>query len=145
MWEINAKAYDRWVKGRTKALEPTVSIKKPSVRALVAAALLEKPEGCSYDGINQTLRARGVLRNDRNYKDIPVATLRVAVSELARALKKNGQYRLVNERLGRHSRLRLVRQRSMGTSLRGPFRPLPLPETEPREITNFYRKYRPFF
>lgn len=115
-WQISESQFTAWLAGRAEALAPAVSLRQPSVRTLAALALLDQEDkALTYEELHRAIVDKKVLSVPKGAPmEIPILTLRVGVSDLAKALRKSGhryQLRLLKE--GREVRLLL------STSLRG--------------------------
>jgi hypothetical protein len=86
-WTIDEEAFRRWLGDNQKEFEPALD-PVPTLKALVFLALLNQNSPISYEEIGKIFEEQGVVRGI-----IPVASLRVAMSELGNVLNR-GAHRL---------------------------------------------------
>src|SRR5262252_3780583 len=103
-WTINEEAFRRWAGDKTSDFQPGLE-PEPTLKALVLLAWLEQGEPISYEEIARIFKNRAVVSGT-----VPVASLRVAMSELGNVLNRARHPRQVQaSKVGqRESRFQLV-------------------------------------
>ncbi|HXD31829.1 MAG TPA: hypothetical protein VN643_11975 [Pyrinomonadaceae bacterium] len=81
-WTINEEAFQRWLGNREAEFEPALD-PVPTLKALVFLALLDRKSPCTYEELGEIFEQQEVVNGK-----IPVASLRVATSELGNVLTR---------------------------------------------------------
>jgi hypothetical protein len=83
-WIIDEERFNTWLAKREAEFEPALD-PVPTLKALVFLALLDQKGPCTYEELGKIFEKQGVVNGA-----IPVASLRVALSELVNILNRNG-------------------------------------------------------
>lgn len=82
-WSINDDAFQAWVKGHQPEFESALEA-VPTLKALIFLALLDKKRPLTYEELGRIFQDKNVVSGT-----IPVASLRVALSELGNMLNRS--------------------------------------------------------
>jgi hypothetical protein len=82
-WSINDDVFKAWVTGHEKEFEPALE-PVPTLKALIFLALLDKKRPLTYEELGKILQDKNVVNGN-----IPVASLRVALSEIGNMLSRS--------------------------------------------------------
>jgi hypothetical protein len=82
-WSIDEEQFRNWLNTREAEFEPALD-PVPTLKALVFLALLDQREPCTYEELGRVFEKQKVVNGT-----IPVASLRVALSELGSILNRN--------------------------------------------------------
>lgn len=138
-WQINIAAYHNWLSAREHWLGEGLLLDQPTVKNAITLALLDgQGSYLTYADLNEIFCQKGLVTKDKREsgRGIPIATLRVAISELARRLDRKGHYlQLKSERNGKIVHFALVDRAQTieqdSSSFRNPDEPL----IQPKDIT----------
>jgi hypothetical protein len=83
-WTINEDRFKAWIDTRQSEFEPALE-PVPTLKALVFLALLDQKIPCTYEELGRVFERQNVVNGT-----IPVASLRVALSELGNVLNRTG-------------------------------------------------------
>jgi len=112
-WNVSKERYQQWLGTRGALLSPAIDLSNASAKSLGALALLDNPHTyLSYEDIQSEIIRRRVISPTSGSGDlgaIPILTLRVAMSELGRLLRRTQhRYQLRIAKFGRISRFQFV-------------------------------------
>lgn len=82
-WSISDEGFKAWVSGHEREFEPALD-PVPTLKALIFLALLDKKRPLTYEELGKIFQDKNVVNGS-----IPVASLRVALSELANMLNRS--------------------------------------------------------